>query len=117
MVVNWFHKQWEAREYRVAEKLLSGKTVSFDDLSLAAGGKKSMAKNTLGMVIAMIEDQNGVIVKKRTYDHGIVYRFVADAEYEPERALTDPASKRLAQSNMARLWRGKIITSGQPRRF
>ena len=117
MAVNWFHKQWEAREYRVAERLLTGDTVSFDDLSLAAGSGKQMSKNTLSTVIVMIEDQNGVIVRRKSSDYGTVYRYIPDAEYEPERALTDPGSKRLKNSNMSRLWRGKIISSGQPRRF
>lgn len=116
-VKNLFHKYGEAREYRVAERLLSGKTASFDDLRLAAGKDGKLSKNSLSMVIGMIEDQCGYVVKKKDFDIGTVYRYVEDAEYDPKRALTNPNGKRFQTSDMVRLWRGKIISSGAPRRF
>lgn len=117
-VKNLFHRDWEPREHRIAARLLTGETASFDDLSMAAGTEGGrVAQTAVAMAIAMIEDQCGVVVKKRTADYGMLYRYVDDAEYEPERALTDPRGKRYSTSDQARMWRGKIVSSGAPRRF
>lgn len=119
MIKNWFHKDYEYVHFRLAQRLLSGKTASFDDLSAAAGftGERKVSNRSLALVLMMIEDQCGVLVKKRSSDYGILYRFVPDGEFDQERALTDPNGS-MAKNPMVRNYRGKMLSSNQqPRRF
>lgn len=118
MVLNLFHKAYEPREHLVAQRLLTGEAASFDDLTRAAGMPhgRQLPKQKLHMVLMMIEDQCGVVVKARSEDYGMIYRYLPDEEFDPTKTLTK-WDARSSEHPLVRNWRGKIRSSGAPRRF
>lgn len=63
----------EPKKYNVAKLLLSGVTVSFDDLRLAAGG--SLSPRTFGQILRDLESQQLSFLRIRDPALGSLYRF------------------------------------------
>ena len=93
-IENPFDPELEPKRFNVAQLLLSGHTISFDDLKLAAGG--TLSPRTLGFVLRELEARQLTIMRLRDDEMGTLYRLDPDVTFDPEARVSKlgPDSRR-----------------------
>lgn len=69
---NPFDMNREPKRYDVAEMLLTGETVSWNDIVSKVG---NFSPRTMGFVLRGLEDQGATILRLRDPEHGTLYRY------------------------------------------
>ena len=76
---NPFNKEAEPSRYEVAELLLSGETVSWNDIVNKVG---KFSTRSMGYVLRGLEDQEATILRLRDPEHGTLYRYDPMCTYD-----------------------------------
>jgi|TARA_X000001382_G_C3128163_1_gene165415 DNA-binding transcriptional ArsR family regulator len=84
---NPFDKFAEPKRHDVSEMLLSGRTISWDDILEVVG---NFSPRTMGYVLRGLEDQGATILRLRDNEHGTLYRYDPNCEYDDRYRLSKP---------------------------
>jgi hypothetical protein len=84
-VKNPFDKMREPKRYDVAELLLTGETISWGDICDKVG---NFSPRSMGYVLRGLEDQGAALLRLRDPEHGTLYRFDLETEYEDRYRLS-----------------------------
>lgn len=84
-IKNPFHPSREPKRYDIAELLLTGETVSWNEIVTRVG---NFSPRSMGYVLRGLEDQGATILRLRDNEHGTLYRYDADCEYDPRYRLS-----------------------------
>jgi len=76
---NPFDPVKDPKRHTLAEMLLSGDTVSWDDLSERVG---PLSPRTMGAVLRGLEAQQATILRLRDSEHGTLYRYDPHCPFE-----------------------------------
>jgi hypothetical protein len=101
--INPFDRVREAKRYDVADMLLTGTTVSWNDIIERVG---NFSPRTMGYVLRGLEDQGATILRLRDAEHGTLYRYDPSCEYD--------ARFRLSKSDGPDAQRQKKHNATQP---
>jgi DNA-binding transcriptional ArsR family regulator len=82
---NPFNKAREAKRHDVAELLLSGKTVSWSEICEQVG---HFSPRSMGYVLRALEDNGITLLRLRDVEHGTLYRYDNETEYEDRYRLS-----------------------------
>ena len=85
--LNVFDKHREPKRHDVAEMLLTGETVSWNDILQKVG---NFSPRTMGYVLRGLEDQGATVLRLRDAEHGTLYRYDPDCEYDERYRLSKP---------------------------
>lgn len=88
--LNPFDPVDESKLYDVAEMLLSGETVSWNDILAEVG---SFSPRSMGRVLRALERQHLSILRLRDPYHGTLYRFDPEVEFDEKYRLSDDGSR------------------------
>lgn len=106
-VRNLFSRSKDPKHHKLAARLLSGRPASFDDLCTVAGLGHQISPTTVHLVVMMVEDQGGLVVRFRDPMYGTVYRYLPGEVAEPGDRLTATESV-WTDRDIVRRWRSKI---------
>lgn len=111
-VTNLFRADEEPIYWAVAERLLTGRPASFDDLCFVAQipqGKR-LSTVTLHLVIAMIEDQGGLMLRRRDRVYGTLYHYLPNRERtsDGERLTSTGGTYFQDRTKIVERWRAEI---------
>lgn len=84
---NPFDRTREPKRYDVAEMILSGETVSWNEIIEKVG---NFSPRTMGYVLRGLEDQGATILRLRDAEYGTLYRYDPDCDYDPRYRLSKP---------------------------
>lgn len=84
-ITNPFHPSREPKRHDVAEMLLKGETVSWNDIVTLVG---NFSPRSMGYVLRGLEDQGATILRLRDNEHGTLYRYDADCPYDERYRLS-----------------------------
>lgn len=99
--INPFDRVREAKRYDVADMLLTGETVSWNDIIERVG---NFSPRTMGYVLRGLEDQGATILRLRDAEHGTLYRYDPSCEYDARFRLSKsdgPDAQRQKKHNAA----------------
>jgi len=99
--INPFDRVREAKRFDVAEMLLTGDTVSWNDIIESVG---NFSPRTMGYVLRGLEDQGATILRLRDAEHGTLYRYDPTCEYDARFRLSKsdgPDAQRQKKHNAA----------------
>ncbi len=82
---NPFDRIREPKRHDVAELILSGNTVSWDEILNTVG---NFSTRTMGYVLRALEDQEITILRLRDNEFGTLYRMDLECEYEERYRLS-----------------------------
>lgn len=91
---NPFDRNREPKRFDVAEMLLTGNTVSWNDIVAKVG---NFSPRTMGYVLRGLEDQGATILRLRDVEHGTLYRYDPTTPYDNRYRLSKadgPDAKR-----------------------
>lgn len=84
---NPFDKNREAKKHDVAELLLSGETVSWEEITEEVG---HFSPRSMGYVLRALEDKEITMLRLRDPELGTLYRYDKDTPFEPRYRLSKP---------------------------
>jgi len=84
---NPFDKNREPKRFDVTEMLLTGETVSWNDIITKVG---NFSPRTMGFVLRGLEDQGATILRLRDPEHGTLYRYDPTCSYDERYRLSKP---------------------------
>lgn len=84
---NPFDTNREAKRYDVAEMLLTGETVSWNEILTRVG---NFSPRSMGFVLRGLEDQGATILRLRDPEYGTLYRYDPTCEFDPRYRLSKP---------------------------
>jgi len=84
---NPFDRIREPKRHDVAQMILSGKTISWDEILAVVG---NFSPRTMGYVLRGLENQNATILRLRDNEHGTLYRYDPNCEYDERYRLSRP---------------------------
>ena len=98
---NPFNSAREPKYHDVAELLLSTETISWNDILHTVG---NFSPRSMGYVLRGLEDQNLCILRLRDNEHGTLYRYDPECEYDERYRLSksdgsDGSRRKNAESN------------------
>lgn len=82
---NPFDRQREPKRYDVAEMILTGETISWNDILGKVG---NFSPRTMGFVLRGLEDQGATILRLRDPEHGTLYRYDPTCAYDERYRLS-----------------------------
>lgn len=82
---NPFDRVREPKRYDVAEMLLTGETISWNDIVTKVG---NFSPRTMGYVLRGLEDQGATILRLRDAEHGTLYRYDPTCNYDERYRLS-----------------------------
>lgn len=82
---NPFDRRTEPKRHDVAELLLTGNTISWDDILEVVG---NFSPRTMGYVLRGLEDQEATILRLRDNVHGTLYRYDPNCDYDDRYRLS-----------------------------
>lgn len=82
---NPFNRNREPKRYDVTDMLLSGETISWNDIVTKVG---NFSPRTMGYVLRGLEDQGATILRLRDAEHGTLYRYDPDCPYDERYRLS-----------------------------
>ena len=82
---NPFDYHDEPKRHDVADMLLSGDTVSWDDILEQVG---NFSARSMGYVLRALEDQGVTLLRLRDVEYGTLYRFDPTTEFEDRYRLS-----------------------------
>lgn len=85
IVKNPFSKQRNPKRYEVAELVLSGNTVSWQEICKAVG---KCSPRTMGYILRALEDQGATIHRLRDTEIGTMYKYDPTCEFEERYRLS-----------------------------
>lgn len=91
---NPFDSSMEPKRFDVAEMLLTGETISWNDIITKVG---NFSPRTMGFVLRGLEDQGATILRLRDPEHGTLYRYDPTCPYDNRYRLSKadgPDAKR-----------------------
>jgi hypothetical protein len=91
---NPFDRNREPKRYDVAEMILTGETISWNDIQQKVG---NFSPRTMGYILRGLEDQGATILRLRDPEHGTLYRYDPSCEYDSRYRLSKadgPDAKR-----------------------
>lgn len=86
-IVNPFNASRDPKRYDVAEMLLTGETVSWNDIVERVG---NFSPRTMGYVLRGLEDQGATILRLRDMEYGTLYRYDPTCPFDPRYRLSKP---------------------------
>ena len=84
-IKNPFHPSREPKRFDVAELLLTGETISWNDIIEKVG---NFSPRSMGYVLRGLEDQEATVLRLRDNEHGTLYRFDPECEYDERYRLS-----------------------------
>lgn len=84
---NSFDRIREPKRYDVTEMILSGETISWNDILTKVG---NFSPRTMGYVLRSLEDQGATVLRLRDAEHGTLYRYDPSCEYDDRYRLSKP---------------------------
>jgi hypothetical protein len=84
---NPFDNKREPKRFDVAELILSGDTVSWNDIQEEVG---NFSPRTMGYILRGLEDQGATVLRLRDAEHGTLYRYDPTCEYDERYRLSKP---------------------------
>lgn len=84
-IINPFNPSRDPKRHDVAQLLLSGETVSWNDIVSTVG---NFSPRSMGYVLRGLEDQGATILRLRDNEHGTLYRFDPTCEYDERYRLS-----------------------------
>ena len=82
---NPFDSNKDPQRYDVAEMLLAGDTISWDDILERVG---NFSPRSMGYVLRGLEDQGVTLLRLRDNEYGTLYRFDPNCEFEERYRLS-----------------------------
>lgn len=82
---NPFDRIREAKRFDVAELILTGKTVSWSDITHEVG---NFSPRTMGYVLRALEDQGATVLRLRDPEYGTLYRYDPSCPYDDRYRLS-----------------------------
>lgn len=82
---NIFHPSRDPKKHAVTELLLSGDTISWSDILQHNG---NFSPRAMGHVLRGLEDQGATILRVRDPEHGTLYRYDPEVEYDERYRLS-----------------------------
>lgn len=84
---NSFDRIREPKRFDVTEMILSGETISWNDILTKVG---NFSPRTMGYVLRSLEDQGATVLRLRDAEHGTLYRYDPTCEYDDRYRLSKP---------------------------
>ncbi len=82
---NIFHPAREPKKHDVTEMLLTGETISWNEIVEKVG---NFSPRAMGYVLRGLEDQKATILRVRDAEHGTLYRYDPTCEWDERYRLS-----------------------------
>ena len=82
---NPFDRVREAKRYDVAEMILTGETISWNEILETVG---NFSPRTMGYVLRGLENQGATILRLRDAEYGTLYRYDPTCQYDERYRLS-----------------------------